>query len=141
MLQGASGAASQNVYDERRASFRLGKALTMAMRGSACFDFQEYRARSHDLPPGTSDEDLWTHFVHDGQFEGRPFRWAHSALHAHGSALPAPGLVPCCRDQDMASRRACMQGSGFMVHAWADSLCCVRLHAGCTHAYCICFGF
>ena len=73
-MQGAPGAAAANAYAQNRMAFKLGKALTMAARGSACFDFEEYRERSHDLPAGLPDDKLWEHFVHDGQFEGRHFR-------------------------------------------------------------------
>ena len=91
--QGAAGAADVNTYHEDRMGFRLGKALTMAMRGSACFDFPEYRARSRDLPPDIPDAGLWDHFIHDGQFEGRPFRQASSRA---GSASQHDGLCATC---------------------------------------------
>ncbi|EIE24703.1 hypothetical protein COCSUDRAFT_14419 [Coccomyxa subellipsoidea C-169] len=70
----AEGAANANVYDKKRMSFRLGRAITMLLRGNSCFDFNLYRARSRDLPGTMTDEQIWDHFVHDGQFEGRPFR-------------------------------------------------------------------
>ncbi len=74
LLQVAEGAANANVYDKKRMSFRLGRAITMLLRGNSCFDFNLYRARSRDLPGTMTDEQIWDHFVHDGQFEGRPFR-------------------------------------------------------------------
>lgn len=74
MAQVAEGAANENVYDKKRMSFRLGRAITMMLRGNSCFDFTLYRARSRDLPGDRTDEQTWDHFVHDGQFEGRPFR-------------------------------------------------------------------
>ena len=74
IMQGSPTAAVTNVYEQNRMAYKLGKAITMALRGSACFDFQLYRERSHDLSAEIPDEKLWEHFVHDGQFEGRPFR-------------------------------------------------------------------
>lgn len=85
--QGAPGAATSNLYARNRMAYKLGKALTMALRGSACFDFQEYRERSRDLPANLPDDKLWEHFVHDGQFEGRHFRC--------GRLLTSP--PPCCQ--------------------------------------------
>lgn len=73
-IQVADGEANINVFDQNRIIFRLGRAMTMELRGSSCFDFAMYRERSQDLPPNMSDEQIWDHFVHDGQFEGRPFR-------------------------------------------------------------------
>lgn len=50
------------------------KLLEMRTVGSACFDAAYYSARNTDLPP-LAPADLWEHFVHDGQFEARPFRF------------------------------------------------------------------
>lgn len=74
MLQVAEGAANANVYATKRMSFRLGRAITMLLRGNYCFDYTLYRAKSRDLPATLTDEQIWEHFVHDGQFEGRSFR-------------------------------------------------------------------
>ena len=60
--------------------------LAMSARGSRCFDFAYYVAKSHDLP-ALPNEALWNHFAHHGQFEGRPFRWAHSPL------MPVPRVL------------------------------------------------
>ena len=64
---------NSNEYTDRKAAFRLAKAMLMERRGGRCFDFPFYRARSKDLPP-LPEPDLWQHFVKHGQFEGRPFR-------------------------------------------------------------------
>ena len=100
VLQGVPGAATSNAYRQRRMAYKLAKALTMALRGSACFDFQEYRERSHDLPAGLPDNKLWEHFVHDGQFEGRHFRWGclptgPKCVWPAADATPAPLCEPC----------------------------------------------
>ena len=73
-MQGEVGAANSNEYSQKRSFFRLPKMLSMARRGGHCFDFAFYKARSRDLPAWPNDA-LWQHFVRDGQFEGRPFRW------------------------------------------------------------------
>ena len=52
----------------------------MLMRGPACFDFDLYRARSADLAALADQDALWGHFVRDGQFEGRVFRFASCHL-------------------------------------------------------------
>ena len=46
----------------------------MGIRGSACFDFDLYRSRSPDLAGLADNDQLWEHFLRDGQFEGRIFR-------------------------------------------------------------------
>ncbi|CAL8467738.1 g7276 [Coccomyxa elongata] len=71
----AEGAANVNVYATKRMSFRLGRAITMQLRGTSCFDYNLYRTKSRDLPATLTDEQIWDHFVHDGQFEGRAFRF------------------------------------------------------------------
>lgn len=73
-LQGVPGAINSNDYATHRASYRLAKVLVMRLRGSACFDFEYYRSRSRDLSSWPQPQ-LWDHFVQDGQFEGRSFRW------------------------------------------------------------------
>lgn len=88
--QGQVGAVNSNDYKGlKRSSYRLGKMLTMAKRGSRCFDFAFYAAKSHDLPAAWPQNQLWTHFVHDGQFEGRPFRCCSAILHIRRLVLSA----------------------------------------------------
>ena len=77
--QGQAGIVNSNDYIQRRSAYRMAKAIVMERRGGRCFDFPFYRARSKDLPP-LAEPQLWQHFVKDGQFEGRPFRWACSGL-------------------------------------------------------------
>ncbi|KAL3163354.1 hypothetical protein ABBQ32_009743 [Trebouxia sp. C0010 RCD-2024] len=45
----------------------------MQARGSDCFNFELYQSKN-SLPFGDSTS-LWTHFVDDGQFEGRTFEF------------------------------------------------------------------
>ncbi|KAK9787128.1 hypothetical protein WJX73_004056 [Symbiochloris irregularis] len=73
--QGETGSVNSNDYSDKRSFYRLGKMLIMSRRGSRCFDAPFYRQRSHDLPAAWPESSLWIHFVHDGQFEGRPFRF------------------------------------------------------------------
>ena len=63
------------MYQDRKASYRLSKAIAMLIRGPACFDHELYRAKSADLAELTDNKELWEHFVSDGQFEGRVFRY------------------------------------------------------------------
>lgn len=72
-VQGLPGAVNSNDFADHRAAYKLAKVLMMQRRGSSCFDDDFYRSRSHDLPDWPPAQ-LWGHFVHDGQFEGRPFR-------------------------------------------------------------------
>ena len=67
---------NSNIYRDRKSSFRLSKAITMMIRGPACFDFDLYRSKSADLAGLTDNDMLWEHFVRGGQFEGRVFRYA-----------------------------------------------------------------
>jgi hypothetical protein len=57
---------------------RRARALKLRARGDACFDFPHYLGRNPDLQsvvPG-SREQLWQHFVEQGQFEDRGFRFS-----------------------------------------------------------------
>lgn len=82
----------------------------MVVVGPACFDAAFYAARNTDLPPLTP-ADLWEHFVHDGQFEARPFRFACGAPPA--GALPYD-LRPdayTLLDTGLARLHRCLQGT------------------------------
>eukprot|EP00884_Botryococcus_braunii_P001513 jgi/Botrbrau1/11362/Bobra.0038s0111.2 len=68
------GIVNSNNYLAEKFVLRLPRMLMMVMRGRSCFDFKFYQKRSRDLQ-GLPREKLWPHFVHDGQFEGRPFRF------------------------------------------------------------------
>jgi hypothetical protein len=56
-------------WDERR----MPQVAMMHERGPICFDFAYYRSLNPDLQQLTTEEQLWAHFLHFGQFE-RPFR-------------------------------------------------------------------
>lgn len=73
-LQDGEGAVNSNLYKDRKWSYRLSKAIAMLIRGPACFDFDLYHSKSADLAALTDKDELWEHFVRDGQFEGRVFR-------------------------------------------------------------------
>ena len=48
----------------------------MHERGPKCFDVGYYRSHNPDLHQAATatEEQLWAHFLHFGQFERRPFR-------------------------------------------------------------------
>lgn len=46
----------------------------MHERGPSCFDLTYYRSLNTDLQQYATDDQLWGHFLHFGQFERRPFR-------------------------------------------------------------------
>ena len=96
-LQGVPGAINSNDYATHRASYRLAKVLVMRLRGSACFDFEYYRSRSRDLSSWPHAQ-LWDHFVQDGQFEGRSFRWGgRGASLSFSSAIRQDMILMQCR--------------------------------------------
>ena len=74
MLQDGEGGVNTNLYNDRKSSYRLSKAISMLIRGPSCFDFNFYRSKSADLAVLTDEDKLWQHFVRNGQFEGRVFR-------------------------------------------------------------------
>ena len=53
---------------------KLPLVAMMHERGSSCFDFDYYRSLNTDLQQYATDDQLWGHFLHFGQFERRPFR-------------------------------------------------------------------
>ena len=157
--QGVPGGANENVYNKRPMPFRLGKALTMAMRGPACFDYQAWPASksthaltssgsvacSHasvacsDSPSRGASKaysslgllticrrstaratttcplrplraDLWAHFVHDGQFEGRPFRYGQARTVLSTAHVQAAGAWRPWR-RLMGQHRTCSHAS------------------------------
>ena len=61
---------------------KLPLVAIMHERGPACFDFAYYRSLNTDLQQYATDEQLWGHFLHFGQFERRPFR-CHTFFAAH----------------------------------------------------------
>ena len=61
---------------------KLPLVAMMHERGPACFDFEYYRSLNTDLQQYATDEQLWGHFLHFGQFERRPFR-CHTFFAAH----------------------------------------------------------
>jgi len=69
-MQGGAGKVASNDYQEFPDRYRLNRIFTMQLRGSACFDFDYYRANNPDLKD-FGDDLAWTHFLQYGQFEGR----------------------------------------------------------------------
>lgn len=65
---------ADNEYNAKKTELRNMKVLNMRARGSACFDFDFYRAKNPDLPVW-GHETMWEHFVTSGQHEGRVFRF------------------------------------------------------------------
>jgi hypothetical protein len=60
---------------------KLPAVAAMHERGPKCFDVGYYRSHNPDLHQAATatEEQLWAHFLHFGQFERRPFRWAPAA--------------------------------------------------------------
>ena len=65
----------QNQFIEEPEAFKAPLVAMMSTRDVQCFDHRYYRTHNHDLQPFT-DEQLWHHFRHSGQFEPRPVRYA-----------------------------------------------------------------
>lgn len=59
--------------------------MEMSLVGVSCFDAPYYKSHNPALPPMDPTQ-LWEHFVHDGQFEARPFRFTCSS--------PPDGAIP-----------------------------------------------
>lgn len=93
LLQEGGREVNSNVYRDRKPSYRLSKTIAMLIRGRACFDFDLYRSKSADLAALPDDDALWNHFVKDGQFEGRVFRYASLPLSA---AMYAISVMSSC---------------------------------------------
>jgi hypothetical protein len=53
---------------------KLPLVAMMHERGPSCFDFAYYRSLNTDMQQYATDDQLWGHFLHFGQFERRPFR-------------------------------------------------------------------
>ncbi len=128
LLQDGDRAVNDNLYKDRKSSYRLSKTVAMLIRGRACFDFDLYRSKSADLAALPGNDALWDHFVKDGQFEGRVFRYAslppsasvHDISHRHelmracicmvpGACVSIQYLVaalcaPCCRERTTQRR-------------------------------------
>lgn len=69
-----SVAVTSNLYDEMLPKVKRERSTAMAARGSTCFDVAYY-ADSNQLLPQMDKRKLWEHFVLEGQFEARPFRF------------------------------------------------------------------
>lgn len=50
------------------------QVAAMQQRGPKCFDFAYYRSLNTDLQHYATEDALWGHFLHFGQFQRRPFR-------------------------------------------------------------------
>lgn len=70
---------SSNEFEDQAYKFRIPRILEAKARGPSCFDFEFYsnHEKNQDLREGNdlSEEDLWHHFVHHGQFEARGYRF------------------------------------------------------------------
>lgn len=69
-----SVAVTSNAYDELLPELKRERSMAMALRGAGCFDVAYYKEINADLPK-MDDRQLWEHFVIEGQFEARPFRF------------------------------------------------------------------
>lgn len=100
-----AAALSRNEAVTDRAKFRVPRVLEMRARGARCFDFDFYTENNPDLAVlGTGKEDIWRHFVYNGQFEARRHRWGHG----HPRALWA--RVRRRNDGGDRRERACSAG-------------------------------
>ena len=63
----------QNQFIEEPEVFKAPRVAMMSTRDAQCFDHMYYRDHNHDLKAFT-DEQLWHHYRHSGQFEPRPMR-------------------------------------------------------------------
>ena len=59
----------------------------MGMRGSECFNLTYYQISNADMP---IQDATWQHFINQGQFEGRPFRYS-SVIRA--SKMSTVGII------------------------------------------------
>ena len=66
---------NSNLYKDQKFAYRLSKAIALFIRGPDCFDFSFYRSKNPDLVALVDTDALWEHFVIEGQFEGRLFRY------------------------------------------------------------------
>ena len=71
--QGAPSAVNANALTPDRLSPRIGRILTMMLRGPECFDFEYYRSENWYISSEMPTDKLWSDFVHQGQFLGGKF--------------------------------------------------------------------
>lgn len=71
--KGAKQDIWQNQFIEEPEVFKAPRVAMMGTRDAQCFDHVYYRDHNHDLKAFT-DEQLWHHYRHSGQFEPRPMR-------------------------------------------------------------------
>jgi hypothetical protein len=64
----------QNRYVTSGAEFKLPSVLAAAAQGIECFDCEFYRLSNSDFPPGFTCQQLFDHYINNGQFEGRSYR-------------------------------------------------------------------
>mmetsp|Transcript_669 Transcript_669/g.1942 ORF Transcript_669/g.1942 Transcript_669/m.1942 type:complete len:501 (-) Transcript_669:495-1997(-) len=69
-----SVAVTSNLYLKKLPAMKKLKAMAMAVRGARCFDVPFYLENNPALPK-MDDRRMWEHFVIEGQFETRPFRF------------------------------------------------------------------
>lgn len=69
-----------NVWEHDSMPIRRQRIAYVQSRGPGCFDTRYYLAQNKDLAALSTPLQLWDHFVTNGQFEARSFRWAPSFL-------------------------------------------------------------
>ncbi len=108
-----------NAYQDRKSSYRLSKAITMRIRGSACFDFDLYRSRSPDLAGLVDNDQLWEHFLRDGQFEGRAFRQVfRPVLNNIAALVPATTSLYQHAISTTVRCKICLDGNVYQSSLW-----------------------
>jgi hypothetical protein len=65
----------KNRYVSDGPRYKLPGVLQAALKGMDCFDCSYYRSQNPDLPPMWSCLQFFDHYINNGQFEGRNFRY------------------------------------------------------------------
>lgn len=63
-----------NDYVTNTAQYHLPLVVTAALQGLQCFDCDYYRQASQDLPAEFTCNQMFEHYINNGQFEGRAYR-------------------------------------------------------------------
>lgn len=67
---------SSNVWEHDAMAIKRQRMAYVQSRGPGCFDTNYYLSKNPDLFVIPTPLQLWDHFVSNGQFEGRSFRWS-----------------------------------------------------------------
>ena len=86
-MQGLPGAITSNKMSIDSLSPRLGRMMTMTLRGQDCFDFQYFLKENQHFPAGYTPDQLWADFVQRGQFRGDKFRYACANAYCSSSSV------------------------------------------------------